>query len=161
MTLTKYRFPVGTEVRRTLGFWAQSLAKLANLPVSVGEIFQPDDYDPVFTASGALTYTVTQLSSARFIQIGNLVWVQVSCNGTTGGVASNTIMVTLPVKARQPDAINRFSALSGWVSDGGNALGAVVYIGSQGGINITRYDAANFGLGVGRNLSISGWYETD
>ncbi|TXH42143.1 MAG: hypothetical protein E6Q97_36185 [Desulfurellales bacterium] len=160
MILTKYRFPVGTEVRRTLGLWGQNLTKLANLPVSVGELFYPEDYDVSLGASGAMTYTLTKLRSSRFFQVGKMVWVQIGVDGTTGGVAAAGINVTLPIPARQDGTADLLAPLSCWVTDGGAVLAGVAYLTLQQKILITRYDGANFGLGAGRNFSIAGWYES-
>lgn len=159
MTLTKYRFPVGTEVKRTLGLWGQNLTKLANLPSSIGELFQPQDYDITLGASGAMTYTLTTLRSSRFFQLGNMAWVQIGVDGTTGGVAAAGINVTLPLPARKIGTTEILAPLTCWVVDGGAVLAGVAYITSQDKALITRYDGANFGLGAGRNFSLAGWYE--
>ena len=53
-------------------------------------------YTPTLTQSGAVTKTVTY---AKYVQIGNFVWVQVFLTATGAGTAANAITVTLPVAA--------------------------------------------------------------
>ena len=53
-------------------------------------------YTPTLTQSVAVTKTVTY---AKYVQIGNFVWVQVSLTATGAGTGNNAITVTLPSTA--------------------------------------------------------------
>lgn len=55
------------------------------------------DYSPVWTASGAMTFTVTTLAVAKWQVLGHTCHVIVIAEGTTGGTVNYSIQATAPI----------------------------------------------------------------
>lgn len=56
-------------------------------------------WTPTFTASGSMTITSTAITSAKYCQIGKLVFFKLAFTGTIGGTPSFGVRATLPVTA--------------------------------------------------------------
>ena len=70
---------------------------------NVPAYFTWEDYTPTLGAKGSMTFTSTSILAARFLEIGDLVHVQVHFTGTTGGTADPSLTCTLPTNAVATD----------------------------------------------------------
>ena len=149
------KLPIFPSVRATLSRWAAELRQTAFL--KLGD-FIFTSYEP--TISSSMTISAVNIAFARYLRLGNLVFVAFWASFTTGGVASPTITITLP-----PDfLVNELGAgaFTCVVLDGGNRLSGVGdFAGAPPVITVGRYDGANFGLGANRVIRIFGGYEID
>ncbi len=102
-------------------------------------------YTPSVSCSGSMTWATTALTYAIWHCSGGQMDVHVRLVGTTGGTASTTIIITLPVLSNIASVVS--PAVAG-VTDGSAMLG-FGYLNASG-VNVRRYDSANFGLGSGR-----------
>lgn len=109
-------------------------------------------WTPTYGASGSMTFTSVSTAVARYIRIGKLIWFYLDATGTTGGVASTDLTHTLPIASLGTG----FVSCSCAVSDS-NIISGTNRIGSVG--NIRKYDSSNWGLGAGRQIITSGFYE--
>jgi hypothetical protein len=111
------------------------------------------DWTPTYSAAASMTYTSVATMQGRYIQIGKVVYWYLLCTGTTGGTASDTIYFTLPVTAS-----NTGGAGGGNVLDAASQ-GAFMYFNSTTQVGVRKYDGTNYGLGSGRQIRFSGFYE--
>lgn len=117
-------------------------------------------WTPSYSASGSMTFTTVTTNQAKFNIVGKTLYFQISCNGTTGGTASNSLYVTMPVM----NAIDSGSTSYGFTAlsrDGAGYLGGICgdqTSSSPHGIYIQKYDASNFGLGTNRGGVGAGFY---
>lgn len=102
--------------------------------------------------SGSLTFTITATNRAKYIQIGKLVFLDVSVTGTTGGTTSTDVTLTLPV-AGLGDGFYCPAVCS--VTDSTIVTGNC-RINTQ--MNIRKYDSSNWGLGVSRLVEVLAVY---
>jgi len=101
------------------------------------------------SADGSMTWTSITWTLAKFRIEGRkcILWIEAS--GTTGGTASNILVVT-PTSGHIPTATaqTRIGAL---IFDG-LTISGVSWIAINKTIGYRRYDGANFGLGAGRGI---------
>lgn len=117
------------------------------------------DWVPVIDA-GTMTYT-SEVYLARYFHRGKVCMFTLGVTGTTGGVATASFAVSLPVRARQHTLASVTHTFSTVLVDGG-VRGGVAYMNSNfAQLIVQRYDAANFGLGTGRAFIVTGLYETE
>lgn len=130
--------------------WSISVGKVINHPC-----FWTDwlTWTPALSGGGSMTYTSTTVDLAVYRILLNQADYEIKCHGTTGGSASNSLVATLPFAASS-GAVG--AAQGGHVSDSANR-GAIISIGTNG-INFSRYDDANFGLGSDRYIASVGKY---
>jgi len=100
-------------------------------------------WEPTYGASGSMTFTSVTTHFAFFKLDGDYLDVNVHATGTTGGTASNTITVSLPLVVRAS------FASCGIVTDPSNT-GSMIYSSPNAIMSIRKYDSSNFGLGTGR-----------
>lgn len=115
-------------------------------------------WEPEVKASGTMTVAITSVEPSEYIYIPLLevCFISVNIRVTTGGVASTTISFSMPRPAKYgntPLAVQVLdtSALAGHCStDSAEGLWA----------SVNKYDNANFGIGTGRVIRVSGLYLT-
>lgn len=103
-------------------------------------------WTPTWGGTGSLTFTSVTTNPALYIQCGKLVILIIHGSGTTGGTTSTAITYTLPVTANDAQHCGG----GGFVRDGGSPIGAVHTLNSTTQGYLSRYDAANWGLGASR-----------
>ena len=102
--------------------------------------------------SGSFT---TASATTRWLQIGKIVFFQVTVVITTVGTASGRVDVPLPVA---PVAANAFYLAGMEVNSTGFMLKGLISTASGGTVQITNYDNTS-AIGAGRSLNLSGVYE--
>lgn len=109
------------------------------------------NWTPSYTASGSMTFTSVATSVAIFKLTANEANIICRATGTTGGTASNTISISIPVLA--VDTGSNVTGAS--VGDPTSISGYCFVSGSNDYLSFRRYDSSNFGLGAGRVISVS------
>ena len=112
------------------------------------------DYQPVYSASGSMTWSTITTVLAKYKLGVNQMWVTIIAGGTTAGTASNSLIATLPFSAAQA-ANNPASPAN--VADGGNTITGlgVVFDTTPDTIQARKYDASNYGLGGSRYMRVN------
>jgi hypothetical protein len=105
-------------------------------------------FTPTYSASGSMTFTSITTHYARFKIVGKLVWIYLSADGTTGGTASTRVQFTVPIDLGANDSVPV------GIVDGSNRL-ALAFRESASLVGCIKHDAANWGLGAGRQLRVS------
>lgn len=116
-------------------------------------------YDPTPTCTGSMTITSPVVTYARYIMHMKKIEFHIRATGTLAGTASYGIYVPLPfnvVYAANFDTIGTAN-----IVDAGGSFSGVVYAtdGSPDLATIVKYSYANFTLGAGFIINISGFYE--
>lgn len=106
-------------------------------------------YQPVYTGSGSMTYGTVTTNLSSYEVADNTLTVYLAANGTTGGVASDTLFATLPFEGFNTSAFVRGGAV---VVDGGSNISGWYYVTTSRRIGFVKYDASNFGLGASRQI---------
>jgi len=109
-------------------------------------------WSPTYGASGAMTYTAVTSTSARYIQIGKLVFFNLDAVGTTGGVANTTLTFSLPVTCS-----GRNHCMGGQIYQAAGKASQVIV--SSGGGSALLYDSSNLSLAASTYLRVAGIYE--
>jgi len=111
---------------------------------------------PQLSASGSMTWTSTVIDIAEYSITNRVSQIEFISHGTTGGTASNRLQATMMFGARNYAAFVPFPCL---VADGGSLAGAAFFDNTVSNlVKAGRYDNANYGLGVGRYMELSGSY---
>lgn len=131
--------------------WSIPSAKVIHFPIYATDWLT---WTPALSAGGSMTYTSTTVDLADYMINWRNVEYEIKCHGTTGGSASNSIVATLPFAASNGSV---GAAQGGHVSDSANR-GSIISIGTNG-LNFSRYDDANFGLGSDRYIASVGKYK--
>lgn len=112
------------------------------------------DWTPTFTGSGSMTFINVTITTARYAQIGKLVYLYLDAEGTVDGTPNKTIIYTLPVTAA-------YKIIYGWgaVYDGVTLLarhriGTDVTKGE-----VAKDDATNWNAGPSRYVRVGLLYE--
>lgn len=145
----------------TLGFTAGSDAILVGTPTNIygGLHSSPVGFTdwfnwvPVTSAGGSMTFTTTQLSKAIFSLKGRVVSYVLNVGGTTGGSASNYLLVTLPIPASSVDYANGCETVDT------SAIAGFVFLNSVSQLGCFKYDGSNYGLNTGKVIKSSGSYQ--
>ena len=149
------KFPLFTNIKSTLMRWRIELTSLADLEANLIEVIKWKSWEPTFTASGTMTFTVSSISYAKYIEVGKATFFNIRADGTTGGVASTEIRFTLPTRISSTNVVSFASTIvSGGFSLAGRALHR---IGDE--VAVGRYDGANWAIGANQLISVSGFYE--
>jgi hypothetical protein len=163
--LTKYHYVVGVAANG-----GNTLLTLAS-QITLGPTFQditlpyfskgrgtghPEwfDWSPTFGASGSMTYT-SVTATAKFRLIGRTAEIRVKAAGTTGGTASAALNFTPPI----PFSDDGFM-IPAFVEDSSNNpfISGIAWP-LSGIIKVSKYDGSNYGIGSGRMLVATGFYQ--
>lgn len=109
---------------------------------------------PTYSAGGSMTFTSVTTTLAKYQRTGNDVEFNLIAAGTTGGTADSRLRATMPIN---PTAEMEGKVLHGWTAENSASISAVTYI-TGVLIELRKYDATNYGLGVFRYLVASGRY---
>lgn len=155
-----FNFPVFNDVKNTLFSWQKTLTNLSRFEESLGPTFAWTDWSPTYSTSGTMTFAVTALAYARYIQLGEMLWFRVDATGTTGGVASTGITFTLPPGITHTSTPTTApEALASRIVDGGGGLAGIGYAIGGNRIGVLRYDGAVWGIGTNRRIIVNGFIE--
>jgi hypothetical protein len=114
-------------------------------------------YTPTITPAGAMTYTSSSITYAKYKRIaGNLAFAQISFTGTVGGTPNAYFGVTLPSGVA---ASNAGISAAVTLLDNSLTTGGVVTYPSSTAINIYRYNGGNFTAGT-VTVTINIFYQT-
>jgi hypothetical protein len=113
-------------------------------------------YTPTYTCSGSMTYTAVTTTYAKYMQIGNVIFVRLYADGTTGGTASTEVRASLPIAAIG----NHNGIITGVRDAGAGALTqGFLQITAANGLAFFNATVANWSLGAGRFISCNTFYE--
>ena len=110
-------------------------------------------WTPTYGASGSMTFGTVTTNKAVYRREDNIVWIYLQADGTTGGIASTDITFTLPVTA-----IATHGCFNSNVVDVLN-LGGFAKLTSTTVCSVRRYDIGVWGIGAGRIIQVSGFYQ--
>ncbi len=110
-------------------------------------------YTPTYSASGSMTFTSVTTSLGVYTIRGSTCWHHIDSTGTTGGVASTSLIYSLPVVAT-----SSLGTLGGAIIAEAGTTGGFAFLNTitQGGAS--RYDNANLGLGANRRFRVNAVY---
>jgi hypothetical protein len=111
---------------------------------------QQSSYNPAVSA-GAMTISALVVTQAQFAVTGNVCFVELDLSFTTSGTAGNIITVSLPIPPS-----NNSCVPSAVITDGAKVAGLAETL--LFGVDVQRYDGANWGLGAARRIKVSGSY---
>lgn len=116
-------------------------------------------WTPTLTCTGSMSITGTSISSAKYIQIGKLVWFKLSFAGTLGGTPSAIVHATLPVTAATT-VVEQFAiqAIDGDASVPTAPLAQIYDTTSKIGI-YKAHAGGNWTAGASFAARLSGFYE--
>jgi hypothetical protein len=140
------------QLSASAGFnWSIPSAKVINYP-----IFESDWllWQPGFSASGSLTFTAAVTDLAEYRISGRDLKFEVKAHGTTGGTTSNTIILTSPFGATNG---SQGLPMAAYVADPSTVIGGICSVGTSN-LSITKYDNANWTLGINRYVAATGSY---
>jgi hypothetical protein len=112
------------------------------------------DYQPAYSANGAMTFTTVTTNIARYKLDEETLNAWVKATGTTGGTANTQIIATMPFEASQVAL-----APQGWGSAAGLAARVSVIAGTPDLMVVSKYDLANYALSAGTTISGQVVYE--
>lgn len=115
------------------------------------------NWTPTYDATGSMTWTSITTQIARYFQVGNTVYFQITATGTTGGTANTSVTFTLPVRPVQTTTSDFGGGCL--TEDAVEGAGAWRWT-SADRIRVFKYDGTNWGLGAGRKIIVQGFYET-
>ncbi len=110
---------------------------------------------PTYSANGSMTFTDTALGNYQ-IRYDTLFY-QLNSYGTTGGVANNQILYTVPMNTY----LSAYNFSCGCSIADGAGVTVLGYTTSEttGQFSFRRYDLANFGIGAARGGTIQTFYQ--
>lgn len=109
-----------------------------------------------YTGSGSMTWSSVSGASVTFSYSEGICFIRGRFGGTTGGTASNSLIIQgLPFPITNNATTHGPAA---FVQDGGNTISAHTFTGTGDILYIRRYDGANYGLGSNRFVWIGGGY---
>lgn len=147
----KLALSVGSNWRTTLVSWAAQLARSGILSVSD---FLFKKWAPVVVDSGTMTVALTETTFAKYLRVGPIAFVLLRVVVTTGGVATNEIMIQgFPLMTSEND--QGIGALSGVAFDT-SFVGCNATVSGSLGFLVYRADGANWGIGTGRIIRLFG-----
>lgn len=115
------------------------------------------NWTPTLSAAGAMTYTSTTITKARYYRVGKLVFYAISITGTVGGTPNTYLSFTLPIAT-----VSGYQNPAGiFVVDGGatpNTVSGWNNYGSTTRVDVYRYDKASYTAGVA-GYHLNGFYE--
>ena len=114
------------------------------------------DWSPSYGASGSMTYNPVTTHTARYIQLGKVVFFFLRASGTTGGTASTSIYFDLPINVNSSQSISVGDCK---LIDGSNLSGFTYWVNGSSVVYVEKYDRSNWGIGAGREICVTGCYE--
>jgi hypothetical protein len=117
------------------------------VPFGFDDVFH---YTPTLTAAGSMTISSVAIDYAYYFIRGNMVYLAVRVNFTTGGSASNSVSVSRPFVVSAGNG-----AGGGFVTDSG-FKGACVG-GDVNNLTVFKYDASNWGTSTSRQIRAYQW----
>ncbi len=111
-------------------------------------------WQPVGQTAGSMTYSLTATEKAEYRMNYNSLDYEYRVAGTTGGVAASALKITNPYTATNGANLTPRAA---YATDGGSVLTGHCLIGAST-LEVSKYDASNFGLGATRYSSSGGSY---
>lgn len=113
------------------------------------------EWDPTYSAGGAMTYSITSEFLKEYWTAGDTVGISLSVEGTTGGVADPELRFTLPLPAA---SVQQIFTVTTNDNAGIHVVGTGRVIGAQT-VGIRKFDNTNWGIGVLRGFRVSGTYK--
>lgn len=113
------------------------------------------NFNSTSSGSGSMTVTQTGLGYARFAINNRVVNVLLNGTHTTGGTASDAIIMTLPTQ----QVAGAFNWAVGCRILDGSGVAGYARSGGSTTVNFYRYDGASYGLGPNRIVACSFAYE--
>lgn len=112
------------------------------------------DWQPIFSASGSMTYTSVSILSIGYKVAGSSFQYAITARGTTGGSASNRLIFTVPFVV---GSSSNYQTFVGYCRDGGGTY-VLGYspVSNNNAVSVGKYDNSNFGLGTDRELYSNG-----
>ena len=111
------------------------------------------DWQPIFSASGSMTYTSVSIPSIGYKVAGSSFQYAIVARGTTGGSASNQLKFTIPFIV---GSSYNYQTFAGYCRDGGGTYVLGYSSVSNNTVSVGKYDDSNFGLGTDRELYSNG-----
>jgi hypothetical protein len=108
------------------------------------------NFAPILSATGSMTYTDAVVSHCSFSLKGHICHFDIDITGTTGGTASNSLLVDAPITP-----LNARSGGGGITNDGGAYILGYWFI-SSNVILLRKNDSSNYGLDTGRTFMVGG-----
>lgn len=138
---------------RTTSPTMEGVATLIEGIFSSGYGLTVSTWTPTLTASGSMTYTSTSVNKAIYVQVGKLVFFNVSFTGTVGGSVSTALKFTLPITAAHlyhafhVTYANPTTILSGAASQASTTV-----------VDVYNSTGGNWTAGTA-GCTVQGWYE--
>lgn len=156
------KLPINTfSWQSTLTRWASELR--SQFFLSKADFETPKTWEPVFTAQGAMTVGAVQIDGANYQRVGDFVWFSLRVPYfTLGGVASTLIYVSPPVQPDvDPSNLSNDATFAARVIDPGVAgtISGYGAIAPTGNFEVGKYTGANWALGAGGAIVMSGIYK--
>ena len=115
------------------------------------------DYTPTYDATGSMTFTLTDLQTARLQVVGKTCHVIIVAIGTTGGTASFGIKASLPIT--NTNVASPSCAIVCGVKDGTTYVNVGTGAIDSTYMNFRKYDASVWGVSTGRVIVGDAWFE--
>ena len=113
------------------------------------------NWTPTYACTGDMTYTSVTTLVAKYAVIDKMCFFQLSCSGTTGGVANIAIDFTLSVNSAE--SVSGYFGGGCYIFDATHQAGNWYNIGANQ-IRVNKQEGADWGLGSGRLIRIQGFY---
>ncbi len=114
----------------------------------------PKACTPTYGANGSMTFTSVTTSTCSYTQIGKFVFIRFDITGTTGGTASDEITISMPVATK---AVNQAAIVRS--IDGTSGVAEAYFGDSDDLLHVFKSGGGNWGLGSGKRIIATVWYE--
>lgn len=108
---------------------------------------------PTVSGTGGMTVSNVEMQEARFQQIGNVVSVYVALTFTTSGTPAHDVLISTPITPSSDGGL-----LLASITDGGQVNGQATINGAY--IQVGWFDGADWGIGAGKGIVVSGTYRS-
>ena len=112
-------------------------------------------WTPTITCFGSMTFSISNLYKARYRVVGKTCTVMLNFDGTTGGIASQAFIVSLPAGVQAADTNQWSTAIA---VDSGTDTTGYVESGGVDGLYIGRL-SGNYSIGVSNGAKCSFTFE--
>lgn len=130
--------------------------------VSVGQWVSLNEWKtwtPFYDGTGSMTYTLVTTYSANYVRQGDMVTFNISAEGTTGGVADDALVFTLPFPRFAETDHTVFAGTSYNATGNHRATSIRTGDGSQSQVYVYTFDNSVWGLGANRAFRANGTYK--